>query len=138
MTFWTVSASLRSSSSVRPFWTSIRTSGMSLLSVAGCQRRGIRSGAVHACRSGVDEVRSVVLTEVVLQFLEGAATSLWAELPGKQERDRINEGEQAEGQRRTQRPNQQREDEGDDRVRGPENEHGGAHREATDCHWEDF
>src|SRR5215203_7517985 len=102
MTFWTVSANLRSSSGVRPFWTSIRTSGMSLLSVAGCQRRGIRSGAVHACRSGVDEVRSVVLTEVVLQFLEGAATSLWAELPDKQERDRIDEREQAEGQRGTQ------------------------------------
>ena len=65
-------------------------------------------------------MRSVVLAEVVLQFLQGAATGFWAELPDKQERDRINEREQAEGQRRTQRPHQQREDEGDDRVRGPE------------------
>src|SRR5215203_7468076 len=103
MTSWTVSASLRSSSGVRPFWTSIRTSGISLLSVAGWSTpRGIRSGAVHACGSGVDEVRSVVLAEVVLQFLQGAATSLWAELPDKQERDRIDEREQAEGQRGTQ------------------------------------
>src|SRR5215211_5843098 len=107
MTSWTVSASLRSSSGVRPFWTSIRTSGMSVLSVAGWSTpRGIRSGAVHSCRSGVDEVRGVVLAEVVLELLQGAAPSLRAVLPDKQERAYVDQGEQAEGQRRTQRSNQ--------------------------------
>src|SRR5215212_8824576 len=97
-----------------------------------------QSRSVDARRGGMDQVRGVVLAEVVLQLLERAATSLWPELPDEEERDRINDGEQPEGQRRTQRSNEQREDEGNDRVRGPENEHGGAHREATDCHREDL